>query len=165
MRLLTHTFAALLGLAAITSAHAESLVLEADKSILINMAERPGTVVVGNPAIADVSINGKTIFLHGRGYGNTGMIVLDVQGNQLANFDVSVKQAQADAVSFFTTRPTTVTDRTVRISYVCSPTCEANLQIGDWDNNFKAISEQNKAKNELATGSKTAEADAPSAAQ
>jgi Flp pilus assembly secretin CpaC len=165
MRLLTHTLAAIIGFAAVATAHGEQLVLESDKSILINMTERPGTVVVGNPAIADISINGKTIFLHGRGYGNTDIIVLDLQGKQIANFDVSVKQAQGDAVSFFTVRPATVVDRTVRISYSCAPTCETNLQIGDWSDHFKMVAEENKGKNELATGSKTAETDAPSAAQ
>ncbi len=149
--------------ATLTVAQAESVILESDKTVMVNMADRPGTVVVGNPAIADVSINGKTIFLHGRGYGNTNVIVLDLKGMQLANFDVTTRQAQSDAVTVFAAG--VPTEAVKRKSYVCSPTCEANLQIGDTIDQFKLISDSNKAKNELATGSKTAEAEAPSAAQ
>ncbi len=150
--------------ACVVTASAESVVLESDKTVMVSMAERPGTVVVGNPAIADVSINGKTIFLHGRGFGNTNIIVLDVTGQQLANFDVLIKQAQSEAVTILAARTGTGLP-IMRSSYQCAPTCEATLQIGDNADYFKLISEENKAKNELATGSKTAEAEAPSAAQ
>ncbi len=143
---------------------AESIVLESDKTILVKMADRPGTVVVGNPSIADVSINGQQVFLHGRGYGNTNVIILDMQGNQLANLDVAVKQAQSDAISVFRGLPKNH-EFVYRISLQCAPTCEHNLQIGDSPDYYQKIFEANKAKNELATGSKTAEAAAPSAAQ
>jgi hypothetical protein len=145
-------------------ANAETIVLEADKTVLVNMADRPGTVVVGNPSIADVSLNGKQVFLHGRGYGNTNIIVLDLQGNQLASLDVAVKQAQSDAVTVYRGLPKN-NEVVYRVSLQCAPTCEHNLQIGDNPDFYQKIFEANKAKNELATGSKTAEAEAPSAAQ
>jgi Flp pilus assembly secretin CpaC len=147
------------------AAWAETITLESDKTVLVSMADRPGTVVVGNPSVADISINGKTIFLHGRAYGNTNMIVLDVNGNQLANFDVTIRQAQADAVSVFTIRPSVMPEGTIRTSFTCTPTCESTLQVGDWANNFDAVAKTIKSKNEIATGSETAEAQAPSAAQ
>jgi Pilus formation protein N terminal region len=164
LKLLTPVLVAVTAFATIAAAHAESVILESDKTVMVNMADRPGTVVVGNPAIADVSINGKTIFLHGRGFGNTNIIVLDLKGEQIANFDVTIKQAQTDAVTIFSAR-TGAGAPVIRTSYLCAPTCESNLQIGDNADYFKLISEENKAKNELATGSKTAEAEAPSAAQ
>jgi hypothetical protein len=144
------------------AAQAENIVLQADKTIMITLAERPGTVVVGNPAIADISINSNTLFLHGRGYGNTNMIVLDVTGKQLANFDVSVRVAETDALTFFTERNMNQAG-VVKFSYNCSPLCERSLQIMDTD--YRDVGDSMKTKNELATGSKTAEAEAPSAAQ
>jgi Flp pilus assembly secretin CpaC len=146
-------------------AQAETITLEADKTVMLNLADRPGTVVVGNPSIADVSINASTVFLHGRSYGNTNIIVLDLKGGQLANFDVSIKQAQTDAVSLITVRPTVNASSTLKVSYNCAPTCEQTLQIGDSADQVKNVSDAIKAKNEIATGSKTAEAEAPSAAQ
>jgi hypothetical protein len=144
--------------------NAETIVLEADKTVLVNMADRPGTVVVGNPSIADVSLNGKQVFLHGRGYGNTNIIVLDLQGNQLAALDVAVKQAQTDAVTVYRGLPKSG-DVVYRVSLLCAPACEHNLQIGDNASLYQNMFEANKAKIELATGNKTAEAEAPSAAQ
>jgi hypothetical protein len=154
LKLLTPVLVAVTAIATIAAAHAESVILESDKTVMVNMADRTGTV----------SINGKTIFLHGRGFGNTNIIVLDLKGEQIANFDVTIKQAQTDAVTIFSAR-TGAGAPVIRTSYLCAPTCESNLQIGDNADYFKLISEENKAKNELATGSKTAEAEAPSAAQ
>jgi hypothetical protein len=145
-------------------AWAETIVLEADKTKLIKMTARPGTVVVGNPSIADVSIDGDKVFLHGRGFGNTNIIVLDLQGNELVNLDVSIKQAQTDAVTVYRGMPGNK-ELIYRVSLQCAPTCEHNLQIGDNTTLYQGLFEANKAKNELATGSKTAEAEAPSAAQ
>jgi Flp pilus assembly secretin CpaC len=163
--MILRTLLAAVALAATTAAHAERIVLEADKTVMVSMADKPGTVVVGNPSIADASINGNTIFLHGRGYGNTNLIVLDSKGGQLANFDVTIKQAQADAVTFYTVRPSVVPDQTIRISYSCSPTCEPTLQPGDFGGQFDLILKEQKSKSQIASGSESSEAEAPSAAQ
>ena len=39
-----------------------------DRSIMITVAGEPATVVIGNPSIADISLNGKQVFLHGHRY-------------------------------------------------------------------------------------------------
>jgi hypothetical protein len=118
---------------------------------------KPGTVVVGNPSIADISINGNQVFVHGKGYGNTNIIILDTKGNQLANFDVTVKQSTANAV--------TVYKGGSRYSLACDPICESNLQTGDDPDWFKDLASQQGAKSSLATGSETSEAAAPTAPQ
>jgi hypothetical protein len=138
-------------------ASAESIAIESDKTILMRISAKPGTVVVGNPSIADVSINGEQIFLHGHGYGNTNIIILDNKGGQIANFDVTVKQAATDSVTLFRGSD--------RYSMACAPECEFVLQPGDNPEWFKAIVEQQASKNSLATGSETTEAQAPAAPQ
>jgi hypothetical protein len=152
----------LAGLSMTGAAQSEQLVLEADKTIMVTMADRPSTVVVGNPSIADISINANTLFLHGRGFGNTNVIVLGSKGEQLANFDLTVKMSQTDPVTVLSQRDVKV-DGIYKVSYSCSPVCERQFQVMDTD--FKDVADSMKAKNELATGSKTAEAEAPSAAQ
>ncbi len=138
-------------------AAAEGITIESDKTQMISVAVKPGTVVVGNPSIADISINGNQVFVHGHGYGNTNIIILDMQGNQLANFDVTVKQSVSNAVTLFRASN--------RFSMACDPVCEYNLQPGDQVDWFKGIAEQQAAKNDLATGSETTEAKAPTAPQ
>jgi Flp pilus assembly secretin CpaC len=66
------------------------ITIQTDQTQLIAISADPGTVVVGNPSIADVSLSGRRVFLHGRGYGSTNILILDLNGNQLANFDVTV---------------------------------------------------------------------------
>ena len=57
----------------------------------MSLPTAPGAIVIGNPSIADVSIQGQNIFIHGRSFGQTNLIILDLQGNQVANFDLMVK--------------------------------------------------------------------------
>jgi hypothetical protein len=140
-------------------AAADSLTIESDKTQMISLSVRPGVVVVGNPSIADVSINGTQVFVHGRGFGNTNIIVLDVQGAQIASFDITVKQSTSNAVSLYRG------GIAQRYSYACDPVCENTLQVGDNPDWFKAIAEAQAGKSELATGSETSEANAPPAPQ
>jgi Pilus formation protein N terminal region len=133
------------------------LELQSDESQMIALTGAPGAVILGNPSIADVSIDGTNIFLHGRGYGQTSLLILDAAGKQLANFDLTVKHTQVTNVALFR-GPS-------RFSFSCAPYCETELQIGDDADNFKNIAEEIQKKGEIATGSKTAEAKAPAAPQ
>lgn len=151
-----------LGVAAVMAvpvhhAQAESISIDSDKTQLITISTKPGTVVVGNPAIADVSLNGNQVFLHGHGFGNTNIIILDTKGEQIANFDVTVKQSDSNAVTLF--------KGSAKFSMVCGPVCEYDLEPGDTPELFKVILEQQAGKNSLATGSSTTEAKAPTAPQ
>jgi hypothetical protein len=133
------------------------LEIQSDESQMLTVAAAPGAVIVGNPSIADVSIDGNHVFVHGRSFGQTSLLILDATGNQILNLDLAVKHAQVSNVALF---------RGVdRYSYSCAPYCETELQIGDEVDHFKAISEAIKTKTEIATGSKTAEAKAPAAPQ
>jgi Flp pilus assembly secretin CpaC len=136
---------------------AEFLELQSDESKMITLTGSPGAVIIGNPSIADVSIDGTHVFLHGRGYGQTSLLILDSTGNQLANFDLVIKHTQVSNVALF--------KGINRSSYSCAPYCEDELQIGDEGDRFKMLSEQWQKKSEIATGSKTAEAKAPAAPQ
>jgi Pilus formation protein N terminal region len=136
---------------------AQYLEIQNDESQMLSVASAPGAVIVGNPSIADVSIDGNHVFVHGRSYGQTSLLILDSSGNQILNLDLAVKHTQVSNVALFR--------GTDRFSYSCTPYCEAELQIGDSPDNFKNVSEMVKTKTEIATGSKTAEAKAPAAPQ
>jgi hypothetical protein len=136
---------------------AQALTVQVDKSQLITVSSEPGTVVIGNPSIADVSINGKQVFVHGHSFGDTNLLILDTAGNQIANFDLTVAQNNENAVALFA-GPN-------RFSYTCAPLCETTMQVGDAFSFTESIIKLNQGKSELATGKKSAEAAAPAAAQ
>jgi hypothetical protein len=142
------TLFAMLALAAafVTPALAATdIVVNSDQAKMVSISGEPGTIVVGNPSIADVTMNRSNIFIHGRNYGSTNIIVLDKEGNQLANLDVTVMLGGNHNINVFKSAG--------RLSYSCAPLCEATLQVGDRPDFFKdLVAEQNRTKSGIATG-------------
>lgn len=146
------------GLAASASAIAgQALTLESDQSQLVILPNLPGSVVIGNPTIADATVEGTRLFLHGRAFGTTNIVVMDMAGNEMANFEVSIGRQTPNALALFR-GPS-------RESYNCAPFCESELQIGDSAIYSAVVLEQTKKKIELATGADTAKSEAPPAPQ
>ena len=108
------------------------------------MAGEVSTVVVGNPSIADATIQGSNVFIHGRSFGSTNLIVLDRQGSQIANLDVTVMQGGNHNLTVFRAGG--------KYSYVCEPQCQVALQIGDKVDFFDAVNDESTKKIGLATG-------------
>lgn len=137
---------------------AQLLAVETDKSQMISVSTAPGAVIIGNPAIADVSLQGTKVFVHGKGFGETNLVILDLDGNQIGNFDVVTRHAADSSLAVF--------KGTERFSYTCMPNCEAQLQVGDNEGYFTdSVAKELQKKMEIATGSKSAEAAAPAAPQ
>jgi Flp pilus assembly secretin CpaC len=93
----------------------EPLTIQSDSSKLLTVSADPGTVVIGNPAIADVTMNGKQIFIHGRSFGETNLLIMDTAGNQIVNFDITVAANADNTVTLYR--------GTARSTFSCSPTC------------------------------------------
>ena len=158
-----------IGIALFVTAAAQSamaagtpLVLETDQTQIIAVTTDPGTVVVGNPSIADVSVNGKQIFLHGHSFGETNVIVLDINGNQLANFAVTVTHNSDNMVAVFWANPN---HGATRYSYSCAPYCDSSMMPGDEHGYFKNLTQDSNDKYSFATGKKAADAAPPAAPQ
>ena len=80
---LIHWFVvALLILAVAATAHAvEPIVVQLDRTALIKLPPQTATVVIGDPLIADLSIQpGGLAMITGKGYGETNVIALDRDG-------------------------------------------------------------------------------------
>jgi hypothetical protein len=132
----------------------EPLVLLTDQTQLLAVPRTPGTVVVGNPSIADVTIQGQQVFLHGRAFGTTNIMILDETGAEIADFEVTVQLGGSNNVALYKAG--------ARYSYVCAPDCEATFQVGDAAALFNQVTDQAKQKTNLATGKTSKEAsDAP----
>jgi cell division protein FtsI (penicillin-binding protein 3) len=71
--------------AAFSASAAESINVVLDQAKIAKVPDRTSTIVVGNPLIADVSIQaGGTMVVTGKGYGVTNLIALDRTGKVLA---------------------------------------------------------------------------------
>jgi len=136
---------------------AEALTLEVDQSQLVVLPALPGSVVIGNPTIADATVEGTKLFIHARAFGTTNIMILDLSGNEVAKFDISIGHTTEHAVAVFKAGS--------RESYNCAAFCESELQIGDNEVYFKNVAEATKKKIELATGTDSAKSDAPPAPQ
>ena len=120
-----------MSLLAASTAHGaqKSITVNADQAKIISIAGRPATVVVGNPMIADVTIQGEVLAVHGRHFGNTNVIILDNQGGELAVMEVNVIRSGTQHVEMF--KGGNEGKIVGRFSYVCAPDCESVLMPGD----------------------------------
>jgi hypothetical protein len=101
-----------------------SLCVQIDHARLIKLPERAATVVVGNPLIADITIQpGGVGLINARGYGTTNLIVLDRTGAVLTEKQVTVKGPYANTVVVYRGMN--------RNTYSCAPFCEPRITLGD----------------------------------
>lgn len=147
-------FGLTLAWAANQASAAQPLIIYTDQSKIIDLARTPGVVVVGNPSIADATIQGRRLFLHGRSFGTTNVVILDADGGQLADFEIDVQLGGQNNLSLFKAGGMQ--------SYVCASDCQVQMHVGDVPDWFKEnVLERSKDKIGLATGQKSAEANEP----
>lgn len=135
---------ALLGaLLSLGAAAAETLTVHLDEATLAAMPERASTIVVGNPMIADVSLQGgRVLVVTGKSYGTTNLIALDASGAVLMERTVQVKESRDNTVFLY---------RGInRETYNCTPNCEPRIHLGDTPNYFTATLGQSSARSALA---------------
>ena len=130
--------------AAAPRTQSESVIVAVDHAKVVRLPEKAQTVVVGNPAIADVSMQRNGVMIvTGKSFGVTNLIALDASGALLAESLVRVGAA-SDTVL-------TVQRGMNRESYACSPDCQPAVQMGDAKEYFTDAAGQAAARNALAT--------------
>jgi hypothetical protein len=128
------------------ASNADSLTIILDEARLIRMPDRTATLVIGNPLIADASIqSGGLMVLTGKGYGRTNLIALDREGNKLLEKTLLVKRP-AELV--------TVYRGILRESYSCAPQCEPRNTLGDVPTFFNTTLTQTVTRNNQASAIK-----------
>ncbi len=99
--------------------------VEINKTEIVRLPVSASAVIIGNPAIADVSVHAaNTLFVVGRGYGETNLIVLDANGKTVMDTDIQVLQIPSK-------HSVRVFNRSARQSYNCAPNCQPSPVIGD----------------------------------
>ncbi len=144
-------------------AHAEDVILKTDQTSLLMLSAEPGTIVIGNPGIADVTLNGKQLFLHGKSPGMTNLTVLDSNGNKLADMDLTVANDYRNQVSVYSSSAKAPPTRN---TFSCMPDCEATVVAGDAADYLGATISNNSQREAFATGTKkSSETSTPKATQ
>ena len=101
-RLRPALFAGLLlaaGVAPLSQASAQTLNVEIDRSARIGLTGSAASVIVGNPAIADVTVvDANTLFVTGKGYGVTEVVALDGVGRTIFQGEIVVTGGSTGSV-------------------------------------------------------------------
>jgi hypothetical protein len=119
---------------------AEPISVNVDQARILQLPDRAATIVIGDPLIADLSIqSGGLAVLTGKAYGATNVIVLDKTGAVLLEDTVEVKEP---------TDPTVVVYRgEVRNTYSCTPLCSPRITLGDDPDYFTKVINQSNTRN------------------
>jgi Flp pilus assembly secretin CpaC len=106
------------------AADARDIRVALDQAFPLRLTEAAEGVAVGNPAIAGVSIQNDTfLFVTGRSYGATNLVIVGANGRVLYNGRIVVAPDETDVV--MVTRGV----ETARLE--CTPLCRPRPDIGD----------------------------------
>ena len=84
---------------------------------IVKLARPADTIIIGNPAIADASVqDSRTIVLTGKGFGTTNLVVLDTSGSPIIDEQVTVSRDDTNSVRIY--RRSTIQ------TLSCTPYCE-----------------------------------------
>ncbi|PZO52476.1 MAG: pilus assembly protein CpaC [Alphaproteobacteria bacterium] len=133
-RLVVAAFAAASMFLAAGAAHARDIRVALDQAFPIRLSEPAEGVAIGNPTIAGVSVqNDRFLFVTGRSYGSTNLVVVGANGRVLYSGRVVVTSDETDVV--MVTRGV----ETGRLE--CTPLCRPRPDIGDGADS-QAVAEQ-----------------------
>ena len=106
-----------------------------DQAKLVKLPAKVSTIVVGNPLIADVTLqSGGIVVVTGKGYGATNFIAMDRNGEVLVDRQIQVEGPSDQLV--------TVYRGVDRESYSCMPICQRRVTLGDGVNYFQTAISQ-----------------------
>jgi Flp pilus assembly secretin CpaC len=118
--------------------------VEIDQARVMKVPERAATLIIGNPLIADVTVQtGGILIVTGKGYGATNLLALDREGSVLLEQVIEVQGPPGVVV---------VHRGVERQSYSCAPDCEPRITLGDSNTYFSTAMAQSVARSAQAQG-------------
>ncbi len=141
---LTCAALASVALSAAATAAAEPISVIVDRAKVLHISQPADVVIIGNPAIADATIqDSQTLIITGRSFGTTNLIVLDKEGRSIADNIVTVKPSNDQVVTIYR--------RDSRQTLSCTPECSPVMSLGDTPSVFSAANAQIDAARSLAS--------------
>nr|WP_235633401.1 pilus assembly protein N-terminal domain-containing protein [Aquibium oceanicum] len=103
-------------------AHADAgISILMNEAKIVKLARPADTIVVGNPEIADASVqDATTIVLTGKGFGVTNLVVLDMEGAPIVDEQIYVSRQDAKSVRIYR--------RSEVQTLSCTPYCEGSYK-------------------------------------
>ncbi len=140
-------FAAMLFVPANADAPGEgkTITVALDQATIMKLPERVATLVIGNPLIADASLQpGGVVVVTGKGYGVTNFMALDRSGAVLTEKMIEVQGPRGNLVVVYRGMQ--------RESYDCAPKCQPRITLGDGQTYFDNTLNQTASRSGLAQG-------------
>jgi hypothetical protein len=104
------------------AAFAASLGVPLDQAVRLSLSAPAQSIVVGNPAIADVNLDGQRhLIVTGKSNGVTNLIVIDARGRTIFDRQIVVSASAGEGV--------TLIAGPVATRYACSPQCETSTDV------------------------------------
>lgn len=98
--------------------------IKINRAKVMRVSRPASMIIIGNPAIADATIqDAQTLIITGKQYGTTNLIVLDKQGEPIADEILTVSSALDGQVVIY--------KGASRQTFNCSPDCEPVMRLGD----------------------------------
>jgi hypothetical protein len=121
--------------AAFAEPSSDTVAVNVDQAQLLRLPGRVATIIIGNPLIADVTLQpGGLVVVTGKGYGATNFIATDRSGQVLMDRMIQVEGPAEQLV--------TVYRGVDRETYSCMPICQRRVTLGDGETFFKAAIDQ-----------------------
>ena len=113
--------AALLTASALPAQAGGGIEVVMNQAKIVKLSRAADTIVIGNPAIADASVqDGTTIVLTGKGFGVTNLVILDENGSPIVDEQVTVARQDASSVRIYR--------RANLQTLSCTPYCESSYK-------------------------------------
>jgi Flp pilus assembly secretin CpaC len=126
-------------------ARAADLVVRYDQSQLLRLPRPASDIIIGNPSIADVTIQGGNLLVvTGKTFGITNIIALDAQRNVIQDQRVVVERDEQRMVVLYRGAR--------RESYSCTPNCSPTITIGDETKFFDETLKSAQSKTSVSSG-------------
>ena len=134
------------GIAHATDATARDAIdIKMDRAKVMRVSRPAATVVVGNPAIADATIQDRqTLIITGRSFGTTNLIVLDEAGEPIADELLTVTASDDQMITIYAGSD--------RRSFSCAPDCQPVMKLGDTASAFADARQQLEGRNAVVMG-------------
>lgn len=111
-----------------------ALAIAIDQAQIIRLQTDAHQIIVGNPAVADVAVQGpRLLVVTGKSFGSTNLIVLDRNGAETFNSQLAVSDGGRATVTLYS--------GTARRSYHCAPVCQRTLSIADDKTQFDDLAQ------------------------
>lgn len=121
----------------------DKIAVYVDQAKLLKIPAKAATIIVGNPLIADVTLqSGGIVVVTGKGYGATNVMAIDRGGSILLDRMIQVEAPTEKLVTVF---------RGInRETYSCTPVCQQRITLGDGQDYFKSTIDQVGSRNNSA---------------